>query len=209
MFNPQSTINVTGWMLQSVQTSKSRSRAQALDENGNEHSHELWGERTTEQADFTLGGDYSGNLALPALGDGITDLTLTYSETEYPKLSVSKDSAAGGGTFTFPEGITFPARTIGCPAQIPGVYSKLNGAKQVTIAVSCKHVEETDGDGNYGENHGMHDVTVTVTVTGVDGKPEVTFEDGWTSPSESAGNSNTAIGTGNVVYEKHFPIQGE
>ena len=206
MLNPQSTIQVSDWMLQSVQNNKTRQRSQALTQKGNEHAHAYWGERTTESAEFTLGGTYTGNITLPALGGGITDYTLVYSETEFPTLSVSKDTAAGGGIFTFPEGITFPARTIGCPAAIPGIYKDLNGAKKVTIAVTCQHVEEPDGNGAYGTLNGMHDVTVTVTIEGVGGKPTVTFEDGWTSPSETDGNSNSALGTGSVVYVRHFAI---
>ena len=31
-------------------------------------------------------------------------------------MSVQKDSAAGGGTFALPDGITLPARTIGIPS---------------------------------------------------------------------------------------------
>lgn len=206
MFDPQSTITVPGWMLQSVNKSTSRQRAQALNEDGDEHSHALWGERTTESAEFTLGGDYTGNITAPALGSGITDWTLKYSETAFPALSVSKDDAAGGKTFTLPDGIKLPARTIGCPASIPGIYSELAGAKEVTIACTCQHVEETDGNGAYGTYNGMRDAVITVTVTGIDGKPTVTFEDGWTSPSDTEGNSNTAIGSGSVVYEKHFAI---
>ena len=99
MFNPTSNIAVTGWMLQSVSKQKQKQRAQALDASGNEHAHAYWGEQTSETAEFTLGGDYGQNdtIALPTLGSGVTDWTLTYSETEFPKLSVQKNSAAGGG----------------------------------------------------------------------------------------------------------------
>jgi hypothetical protein len=207
MFNPTTTINVPAdWMLQSVQTTTSKQRAQALNSQGNEHSFAQWGERTTEQADFTLGGKYEGNIPMPSLGSGVTDFALTYSETEYPTLSVSSDDAAGGASWSFPEDVTFPARTIGCPSAIPGIYSGLSAAKQVTIAVSCQHVEEPDGNGEYGTYNGMRDCVVTVTITGVAGKPTVTFDAGWSDNSASEGNSNTALATGSVVYEKHFPI---
>ena len=207
MFNPQTTIPHTDeWMLQTANKSVQRQRAQALDERGNEHSHALWGERTTEQADFTLGGAYEGNLTVPVLKDGVTDWILTYSETAFPALSVSKDDAAGGATFALPSDIKLPARTIGCPAVIPGIFSGLSGAKQITIACSCQHVEETDGNGNYGTHNGMYDPSITVTITGVDGKPDVDFEDGWSEDSTAENSSNTAISGGSVVYSKHFSI---
>lgn len=207
MFNPTTNINVPAdWMLQSVQTTTNKQRSQALNSAGNEHSHAQWGERTTEQAEFTLGGTYEGNISMPSLGSGVTDFTLIYSETEFPTLSVSSDDAAGGATWSFPEDITFPARTIGCPSSIPGIYSDLSAAKQVTIAVSCQHVEETDGSGQYGTHNGMRDCVVTVTITGVAGKPTVTFGEGWSDNSVTEGNSNTAIATGSVTYEKHFAI---
>ena len=218
MFNPTSTINPgADWMLQSVTKSKQKQRAQALNASGNEHAHAYWGEQNTESAEFTLGGDYAenGTVSVPALGGGITDWTLTYSETAFPGLSVQKNDAAGGGTFALPStgdgAITLPARALGCPASIPGIYTGLVAAKSVQIACTCQHVEETDGSGNYGTKHGMRDVTITVTITGVDGKPTFSgansgFAAGWSTPSEQEGNSNTAIATGQIVYEKHFAV---
>lgn len=219
MFNPTSTINPgSDWMLQTVSKQKQKQRAQALNASGNEHAHAYWGEQTTETAEFRLGGDYTGNLAVPSLGAGITDWTLTYNETEFPALSVQKNSAAGGGVFALPftgnDAITLPARTIGCPAAIPGIYSGLVAAKSVQIACTCQHVEETDGAGAYGTKKGMRDVAITVTITGVDGKPTFTgensgFASGWSTPSEQEGDSNTAIATGSIVYEKHFAVAAE
>lgn len=218
MFNPTSTINPgSDWMLQSSQKQKQKQRAQALNSSGNEHAAAYWGEQNTETAEFTLGGAYGENdtITVPSLGSGITDWTLTYSETEFPKLSVQKNDAAGGGTFALPSSgdnaITLPARALGCPASIPGIYSGLVAAKTVQIACTCQHVEDTDGSGAYGTKKGMRDVTITVTITGVDGKPTFTgtnsgFANGWTTPSEQEGNSNTAIGTGAIVYEKHFAV---
>ena len=218
MFNPTSTINPGGdWMLQTVQKQKQKQRAQALNASGNEHAHAYWGEQNTETAEFTLGGDYGANdtISVPALGSGITDWTLTYSETAFPALSVQKNDAAGGGAFALPttgnDAITLPARALGCPASIPGIYTGLVAAKQVQIACTCQHVEETDGTGAYGTKHGMRDVTITVTITGVDGKPSFSgensgFASGWATPSEQEGNSNTAIATGSIVYENHFAV---
>ena len=218
MFAPTSTISVTGWMLQSVDKQKQKQRAQALDANGNEHAFAYWGEQTTETAEFTLGGTYANGstITVPSLGSGIIEYTLTYSETEFPKLSVQKNSAAGGTAFSLPstgdDAISLPARALGVPASITGIYQGLTKAKTVQIHVACQHVEETDGTGTYGTLHGMRDATVTVTITGTDGKPAFGtatgdgMADGWTSPSDQEGDSNTAIPTGSVVYEKHFPI---
>ena len=47
MFNPTSTISVTGWMLQSVSRQKQKQRAQALNASGNEHAYRYWGEQNT------------------------------------------------------------------------------------------------------------------------------------------------------------------
>ena len=217
MFNPTSTISVTGWMLQSVSRQKQKQRAQALNSSGNEHAFRYWGEQNTETAEFTLGGNYDENdtITVPALGSGIIEWLLAYAETEFPKLSVQKNSAAGGGTFELPStgdnAITLPARAIGCPASIPGIYSGLVAAKSVQIACTCQHVEDTDGTGTYGTKKGMRDVTITVTITGVDGKPTFSGENsgfaaGWATPSEQDGDSNTAIATGSIVYEKHFAV---
>ena len=128
MFNPTSTISPgANWMLQSVSKQKQKQRAQALTAAGNEHASAYWGEQNTETAEFTLGGNYEGNVSVPTLGtNGITDWTLTYSETAFPTLSVSRNDAAGGGSFTLPttpaaSAITLPARTLGCPTAIPGL----------------------------------------------------------------------------------------
>lgn len=208
MFNPESTITVSGWMLQTVNKGKSKQRAQALTAHGNEHAHAFHSERDTESAEFTLGGTYTGNMTVPNLESGITDFTVTYTETEYPKLSVNKDSAAGGGTFTLP--FKLPARAIGVPSTIADVYTAIGSVacKQLTIAVSCQHVEETDGNGSYDPTKlsGMRDATVAVTFTGVNGKPSPTMATGWESPSDTATQSNTAVDGGTIVYEKHFPI---
>lgn len=217
MFNPSSTISVTGWMLQNVTKQKQKQRAQALDASGNEHAHRYWGEQNTETAEFTLGGNYGENdtITVPSLGAGIIEWILTYAETEFPKLSVQKNDAAGGGTFALPttgdSKITLPSRALGCPASIVGIYSGLVAAKSVQIACTCQHVEEPDGTGTYGTKHGMRDVTITVTITGVDGIPTFTgensgFAEGWATPSEQSGDSNTAIATGSIVYEKHFAV---
>ena len=218
MFNPTSTISVAGWMLQSVQKQKQKQRAQALNSAGNEHAHRYWGEQNTETAEFTLGGDYGDNdtITVPTLGSGILEWLLTYSETEFPKLSVQKNDAAGGGTFALPstgdDAITLPARALGCPLSIPGIYQGLVAAKTVQIHCTCQHVEEPDGTGTYGTLHGMRDVTITVTITGVDGKPTFGsasgdgFASGWGTPSEQEGMSNTAVDTGSIVYEKHFAV---
>ena len=206
MFTPTSTISVTGWMLQTVNTTTQRQRAQALTEKGNEHAAATWGEQTTETANFTLGGAYTGDMTVPQLGNGITDYTVVYSETEYPKLDVTKNSAAGGGTFILP--LTLPARAIGVPAAITNLYTALGSTpvKQLSIAVSCQHAEETDGNGAYGTLHGMRDATVTVTFTGTGAKPAPTMAAGWTELNNADNDSNSAIGGGSVVYVKHFAI---
>ncbi|MBR2066393.1 MAG: hypothetical protein IJ983_04830 [Kiritimatiellae bacterium] len=218
MFNPTSTINPgSDWMLQTVSKQKQKQRAQALNAAGNEHAHVYWGEQNTEAAEFTLGGAYGENdtIAVPSLGSGIIEWRLVYSETEFPKLSVTKNDAAGGGTFALPStgdgAITLPARTIGVPLSIPGIYSGLVAAKTVEIACSCQHVEETNGSGAYGTIKGMRDAVITVTITGVDGKPTFSgtnagFASGWGTPSEQEGKSNTAVDSGSIVYEKHFAV---
>ena len=206
MFTPTSTISVTDWMLQTVNKSTQKQRAQALTDKGNEHASALWGEQTTETADFTLGGGYTGNMHLPSLANGITDFTVTYSETDFPKLNVTKNSAAGGGTFSLP--FTLPARTIGIPSAIADVFTAIGTVpvKQLTIAVTCQHAEEPDGSGAYGTLHGMRDATVTVTFTGTGSKPAPTMASGWDALNDTDNDSNSAIGGGTAVYVKHFPI---
>ena len=91
MFTPISTITVSGWMLQTVNKSTQKQRAQALTAKGNEHAHAYYGERTTETAEFTLGGNYTGNITVPSLGAGIIEWMLTYTETAFPALSTGRD----------------------------------------------------------------------------------------------------------------------
>lgn len=209
IFNPQSTITVAGWMLQSVSKTKTLQRAQALTEHGNEHASRTWGEQNAETANFTLGGDYeSGNMTLPQLGSThITDFTVTYSETDFPKLDVNKnDAAVSAKAFTLP--INLPVRALGVPSAIQGIYTAIGSqaVKQLTIAVSAVHAEETDGNGAYGTLGEFRDVSVKVTFTGVSGKPSPTMATGWDNVSDAQGNSNTALPSGSVVYEKHFPF---
>lgn len=222
MFTPESTITVSGWMLQTVNKSKQRQRAQALTSKGNEHAHAHYGERTTETAEFTLGGNYTGNIIVPSLGGGIIEWALTYTETAFPALSVQKDSAAGGGTFALPDGITLPARTIGIPSVIAGIFTKVSRVKQIQIQCTCQHAEEMNGTGEYGTGedgspayNGMRDAVITCTLTGIDGKPtwaasgtsaDVVVAEGWDEDSSSESDSNTAIGGGTLVFSKHFPI---
>ena len=222
MFTPTSTITVSGWMLQTVSKSTQKQRAQALTAKGNEHAHAYYGERTTETAEFTLGGTYTGNITVPALGSGIIEWMLTYTETAFPALSVQKDSAAGGGTFALPTGITLPARTIGIPSAIGGIFTKVSKVKQVQIQCTCQHAEEMNGTGAYGTGatgspayNGMRDAVITCTLTGIDGKPtwatsgtsaDVVVATGWDEDSNAENDSNTAIGGGTLVFSKHFPI---
>ena len=206
MFTPTSTMSFTDWMLQTVNKSTQKQYAQALTEKGNEHASATWGERTTETANFTLGGAYTGNMHLPDLGNGITEYTVTYAETDYPKLDATKDSAAGGGTFILP--FSLPARAIGVPSAIADVYTALGSVpvKQLTVAVSCQHAEEPNGSGAYGTLHGMRDATVTLTFTGTGDKPAPTMAAGWTELNNASNDSNSAIGGGSAVYVKHFAI---
>lgn len=209
IFAPQSTITVTGWMLQSVSKTKTLQRAQALTDKGNEHASKTWGEQNAETANFTLGGTYeSGNMTLPQLGSThITDFTVTYSETDFPKLDVNKnDAAVSAKSFSLP--INLPVRALGVPSAITGIYTAIGSkaVKQLTIAVAAVHAEETDGEGEYGTYGEFRDVSVKVTFTGVSGKPSPTMATGWDNVSDAQGNSNTALPTGSVVYEKHFPF---
>jgi len=209
MFSPTSNIVVAGWMLQRVTKSVTKTRAQALTDKGNEHSHAMWGERTTESASFTLGGTYdSGNMTLPQLGSThLTDFTVKYSETAFPSLDVNKDSAATSATaFSCP--LTLPKRSLGVPSTITDVYTAIGAqaVKELSVSVSGTHSEDTDGSGAYGTLGEFRDVVVQVTFTGVSGKPSPTMASGWTEVTNSEEDSNTAIPTGSVVYEKHFPF---
>ena len=217
MFTPTSTITVSGWMLQTVNKSTQKQRAQALTAKGNEHAHAYYGERTTETAEFTLGGNYTGNITVPSLGSGIIEWMLTYTETAFPALSVQKDSAAGGGTFALPSGITLPARTIGIPSAIAGIFTKISKVKQLQIQCACQHAEEMNGTGVYAPTtlSGMRDAVITATLTGIGSKPtwassgtaaDVVVAAGWDEDSNAENDSSTAIGGGTLVFSKHFPI---
>ena len=206
-FAPTSSITVDGWMLQTPSVSRSVSRAQALDERGDEHAFATYGEQDTETAEFTLGGDYeTGSMTLPKLGSThITEFSVTYSETDFPKLSVSKSSAAVSATsWTFP--LTLPVRALGVPASIDGLYTAQGAVavKTLAIQVTAQHVEETDGSGNYGTLGEFRDVTVKATFTGVAGRPAPTMASGWTLVESQASNSNTALPSGSVAYERHY-----
>jgi len=208
MFNPESTITVADWMLQSVTKAVTKTRAQALTTKGNEHKHAEWGERTTENATFTLGGAYAanGNMTLPQIGStNITDYQVDYSETDFPALAVNKDSGAvGSAAFSLP--FSLPVRTLGVPTQIANVYTAIGAqaVKKLSVKVAGTHAETTDGQGAYGTLGEFRDIVVTVTFEGVSGKPNPTMASGWTDVTNQEGNSNTAIPTGSIVYEKHF-----
>lgn len=206
-FAPTSSISVDGWMLQTPSVSKTVNRAQALDERGDEHAFATWGEQTTETAEFTLGGDYeTGSMTLPQLGSThVTEFTVTYSETDFPKLSVSKSSAAvSASSWSLP--VSLPVRALGVPASIPGLYTAQGSVavKTLAIQVTAQHAEETDGSGSYGTLGEFRDVSVKATFTGVAGRPAPTMADGWTLVESQASNSNTALPSGSVAYERHY-----
>lgn len=207
IFAPTSTISVDGWMLQTPNVSTNVNRAQALDAHGDEHAYATWGEQTTETAEFTLGGTYeSGTMTLPKLGSThVTEFTVTYSEEAFPSLSVSKSSAAvSAKSWTFP--LSLPVRALGVPSAVTGIYTAQGSVavKTLAIQVTAQHAEATDGSGTYGTLGEFRDVAVKATFTGVAGKPAPTMADGWTLVESQHSNSNTALPSGSVAYEKHF-----
>ena len=190
-------LSFAGWSRQNHTTSTSRTRAQAFDEHGDEGRHAYHGTVMTETADFSASDETAQKLAIPQLGDGISSWVLTFSNTAFPALSVTKASnVKGSAANPFNE---IPNQSIGVPAEIFGV-TDIGNCKQAVITGSAQTVSDHDGDTWIGK---MYDMSITMVLTGIEGKPTWSG-DGWEEESDSSGTHNTALDDGSVTLVKHF-----
>lgn len=202
MFEPTTTIVPgAGWALQNCTKATSKTRAQALDTNGDEGRKGHHSPIETENADFSASDETAQKLGLPVLG-GTTKIgswQLTFSNTAFPALSVSKASNVVG-TREYKLANDIPNCPLGVPGSLFGV-SGIENCKQAVVAASVQTASEYDGTKWIGE---CRDLAVTITLTGIGGDPVYSAGEGWDVENNSDGKHNTTLDDGTVMLVRHF-----
>lgn len=225
-FDPEETLTVIPdvWVLQSHAPSHSINRAQGLAENGDEAASELYGETVSDTVVYKCFDD-TGTATLTAFVAGtvsdtwhIDSLSIRYSPTDYPELSVTahehvhcyKDKKSHG---TAHRKVQNPLSNLplgfGCPAglrTILGLGSSDVGIASFSYDMGITHQDEVGDDGGYLASDNRDGVeTITVELIGkVDGGINI---DGWDLTAKSENDSNTTAGTSSYTFTRHLSTE--
>lgn len=222
-FNPSaddlpSWATTGGWLIQTEENETVRERAQALDANGNEAAHALYGAKTTRTLTLTCCSS-AGSLTLPAIGSlidasgkawHVDSFTLEKSPTAWPSLTLvlhAHDSRKHTACRTFTPSLTLAAGR-GIPRNVGGFSLSDLGIGFAAFTYRCEtnHVDATDGDGEFlaADNY---DGTETVTLR-TTGEGPVTTPAGWGETHASQSRANTSHDATEHTYTRHTAMTG-
>lgn len=219
-FNPEGIFaSLVGTSVGEVQTtnhSTSQQRAQAVDKHGDEKSSTLYGGQDSITETFKIyqeSGTFSiANIVPGTVQDGyhVDNLTVTYTPTDYPEVSISAhkhtdtaDGVTSHGTThrKATASLTLPAGFGACGiAALVGVSDASIAVSGATYTIGITHEDATDCGGAYLASENRDPVeTLAVNFVGI-AEPEM---DGWDMTASSEDRSNTAAETSSFTFEKH------
>ncbi len=218
-FNPDgifaSLLGVNVGTVQTTNHSTSQQRAQAVDAHGDEASAELYGGQDSVTETFKVFGGDSFSVAPIVPGttkDGyhIDNVTVTYTPTDFPEVSISAHKHTDTATGVASHGTTHRKATSSLT--LPGGFgacgiAALVGVSDTSIAVSgatytlgITHEDATDCGGAYLASENRDPVeTLAVNFVGI-ATPTMS---GWDMTASSEDRSNTAAETSSFTFEKH------
>ena len=215
------------WIHQTNNPSKSADRAQGLAANGDEAAWKSHNAKTAGQVVYECFAA-SGFLTLPGVGiiaGGFhgDNVKLDYNTVGWPRLTVavhkhdgasSHDDAEGGPICnTFATSLKWPAG-FGVPAVItdlatPAVKqfemkAAAVGMKTLGYTLSCTHVDETGGTGDWlaGDNRdGVEQIDAEMT--GVPEDTDLVIDASWHRATDGSPEGNTAANARKVSISRH------
>lgn len=221
-FNPIDPFGLADWEVQSgPNPSVEKQRASALGQNGDEIAFAQYGEKESGTCEY-IAKSATGNLSVPNVGmtmDGyhIDSVQVSYSQTEWPKLSISwhkhNDGNVDSGCREYAPSVTFPARAIGVPSSLGSAFSITPGTsvgmRSVQYQLQCNHVEEMNGDGGNlaGDNYDGSE-TLTVEFTGNVSQGAWTLGSDWTDDTFAKSMGNTSATTSTLTATHHLEHTG-
>lgn len=225
-FNPEGIFaSLVGTSVGEVQTtnhSTSQQRAQAVDRHGDEKSSTLYGGQDSITETFKIyqeSGTFSiANIVPGTVKEGyhVDNLTVTYTPTDYPEVSISAHKHTDTATGVASHGtthrkatssLTLPAGFGACGiAALVGVDDPSVAVSGATYTLGITHEDATDCGGGYLASENRDPVeTLAVNFVGIatisqaSGSP---MED-WDMTASSEDRSNTAAETSSFTFEKH------
>jgi len=219
-FNPTDPLAIAGeWLIQDCAKSKSKERAQGLDQYGDETAWKEHGAKESVTAVYEC-QSLDGTLTIPDAGQvtaggyHIDSVTVEYSNAGWPKMTVAAHRHTGatgthatGGCRTYTAGLSLPAM-LGVPSSVAGQFATASAGtalRSLSYSLSVQHVDEPGAEGEWfaGENR---DGTETLNI-GFIGKLEdsaVIAAEGWGTPSDSAKDANTSVGSRTLSLVRHI-----
>lgn len=214
-FAPEDPLSLAGWEVQSNQPSASSDRASQLGSDGDECGYDLYNNTISKTLEYGSCAS-SGQLILPDAGETkngemIDGFTLSFSNTDKPKLSVnthkhSPTTHTDGSTRKYKPSITFDAG-FGIPREGMGFTLDVGdigvGIQSVEYSLNVTHVDDQGdlGDWIAGDNHdGVETFSITIVGSGATITPP---GEGWGLISQSGGANNEGADTETFEYERH------
>jgi len=216
------------WIIQNPSPNKKSDRASGLGADGDEvawKAHNASEQITITYKCFAA----SGTLTLPKVGTvastyHIDSVKLDYDAAGWPTLTVTvhKHLDASGthaedSCRTYATAILFPAQ-YGIPVSLSdatptvqlALLSTAVGFKSLSFALTCTHVDETGGTGNWlaGDNHDGVE-TLDAEFTGIPEDADLTIGDGWHNGGDGAPTTNTGASSRKLSLTRHIAHETE
>lgn len=225
--DPFASVHPANWEVQSCSPSISNQRAQGLAANGDEAAYQIYGGQESCTVEYKV-LDGTG-ISLAAFAPGAVDpttgyhcdgVTVNYTGTDYPSISVSchkhthcEDGVTSHGSPHRVAQVSFMGGNLpygfGIPVSLRkavGVTGDLSvGVTSLSYQTGITHQDEAGATGGYLASDNRDGTeTISLGLTGVL-SADPTPGEGWTMTEKSTPTGNTAAETSTYTFEKHVP----
>lgn len=225
------------WVVQSHSPNISNQRAQSLGDDGDELASEIYGGQASGTTEYRfVSGAQNAHIDLSNFHAGTVDhatgyhadsITISYSPTENPSISVSchkhthcetgiprpenGDPSHGTPHRVAQVSVTRLPASFGCPNELREILGISNdvdlaiGITSFTYTCGVTHQDESGGTGGYlasDNRDGMETISVSFAgVPSADPNPGA----GWNMTSKETPTNNSAVESASYTFEKHVP----
>lgn len=201
--------NLTGWELQTANTSDTHTRAQALGADGDECAKKLHDAKTSVTATYTLKTKTSCNI--PKFGEilngyHIDSVSIAFTNTGFVQMTVTghkHGSTAHQACRTYTGSLTTIASEFGCPSLPTGMKTPTAaGVRSVTYNLTGNHDDQLGAAGEWlcGDNY---DGVETVDIELCD-STTIVAETGWDVVTGGKNVGNTIATATSATLEHHI-----
>ncbi len=217
-FGPVDPFGLTSWEIQNgPNPSTEYQRASALGSDGDEIAFTQYGGKSSGTCEY-VAKVATGTLTIPNVGSvkngwHIDSVQVSYSQTEWPKLSISCHKHVSGvedsACREYAPSLTFPARLIGVPTSLGDAFSVTTGTtvglRSIQYQLQCNHVEVENNEGGNlaGDNYDGTE-TLSVEFTGSVEPTAWTLGEKWTADTVAKSQSNTEATTTSLSATHHI-----